>query len=176
MRRPYADWKKPWALASLGLMLLSVILRLFSYVPAGLTGFDWWVYLAIPGTASLWFCVSVVLWGRKTLIPSCLGVLGGVFYFFVKAFTFPHWWHTMLCCLLYLTVLVLYLLTATGNIPTKKLLFPLFGLPLVFHIIQDIAEYGFLHTPLDPILPESSVLAIMASLLCLAFAMEYPEK
>lgn len=172
MKLRTVSWKHPWALASLGFMLISFLLRLAAYGVAGLSGFGWWVYLGIPGTASIWFCLSILCWGRRTLIPSCLGVLGGVFYFFVKAFTFPHWWHTLLCCLLYLTVLILYLLTVTGRLPTKKLLYPLFGLPLLVHVIQDIVEYGFQGAPLDTLLPETSVLAIMASLLCLAFAME----
>ena len=172
MKLRTVDWKHPWTLAALGFMALSLILRLIGYGPAGLSGFDWWVYLGIPALSSVWFCVSVVCWGRRTLVPSCLGVLGGVFYFFVKAFTFSHWWHTLLCCILYLTVLILYLLTVTGSLPTKKLLYPLFGLLLAVHIIQDIIEYGFHGVPLDTLLPETSVLAIMASLLCLALAMD----
>ena len=120
-------------------MSFSLLARLVFYLPAGLRGFDWWVYFGIPGAASLWFPAALIIWGRKTLLPTCLSVLGGVFYFIVKAFTFAHWWHTLLCCILYLAVLVLYCLTVTGVLPSKKLLYPLFGLPLAFHLfVEDV--------------------------------------
>ncbi len=168
-----ADWKDPWALAAMGFMLLSLIVRLVYYIPEGLTGFDWWVYMAIPGFATAWLALALPLWGKRTLLPTCISVFGGVFYFIVKAFTFPHWWHTALCICLYLAVLVLYSLTVTGIIPTKKLLYPLFGLPLAFHIfVEDMINYFIPRVPLWYILPEISVLCIMAGLLCLTFAMK----
>ena len=117
----------PFALGSMLFMLLSLSARLVYYIPEQLSGFDWWVYVGIPGFATLWFPIALILWGRKTLLPTCISVFGGVFYFIVKAFTFAHWWHTTGCICLYLAVLVLYCLTVLGIIPTKKLLYPLFG-------------------------------------------------
>ena len=170
-----ANPKNGWSLASMAWMLLSAAARIIYYGPAGLTGFDWWVYLGIPTAASLLFVVFLLLWGRQTLLPTCLSVLGGVFYFVVKAFTFPSVIHTVLCCLLYLAVLVLYTLTVTGIIPTKKLLYPLFGLPLIYHLlVEDMQAYVLTDPPADlwTWLPEISVLCIMAALLCISFAME----
>ncbi|MBP3588902.1 MAG: hypothetical protein J6J51_07695 [Clostridia bacterium] len=165
--------KHPFAIISMAFMALSLIARLVYYVPEGLTGFDWWVYLGIPGFATVWFPVALLIWGRKTLLPTCVSVFGGVFYFIVKAFTFAHWWHTSLCICLYLAVLVLYCLTVTGVIPTKKLLYPLFGLPLAFHLfVEDVKNYVIPGAPFHTWLPEISVLCIMAALLCVSLAME----
>lgn len=170
-----ASPKNGWSVASMALMALSAAARLAYYGQAGLTGFEWWVYLAIPGAASLLFPVFVLLWGRKTLLPTCLPVLGGVFYFLVKAFAFPSLVHTVLCCLLYLAVLGLYTLTVAGVIPTKKLLIPLFGLPLAYHLlVEDMQTYVRTDPPADfwTWLPEISVLCIMAALLCISIAMK----
>ena len=157
-------------------MALSLLARLVYYVPEGLTGFDWWVYLGIPGFATIWFPIALLLWGRNTLLPTCVSVFGGVFYFIVKAFTFAHWWHTALCICLYLAVLVLYCLTVTGVIPTKKLLYPLFGLPLAFHLfVEDVKNYVIPGADLRTWLPEISVLCIMAALLCVSIAMEQKQ-
>jgi len=167
------DCRHPFSVLSIGFMAISLAARLIYYVPEGLTGFDWWVYLGIPGFATVWFPIALVLWGRKTLLPTCISVFGGVFYFIVKAFTFAHWWHTAGCICLYLAVLVLYCLTVTGIIPTKKLLYPLFGLPLAFHLfVEDVKNYVIPGADLHTWLPEISVLCIMAALLCLSIAME----
>ena len=51
----------------------------------------------------------------------------------------------------------------TGYVPTRKLLWPLFGLPLLYHIfVEDTQKIGW---PLHDWLPEVSVLCCMASLL-----------
>ena len=168
--------KHPFAIISMAFMALSLLSRLVYYVPEGLTGFDWWVYLGIPGFATIWFPIALLLWGRNTLLPTCVSVFGGVFYFIVKAFTFAHWWHTALCICLYLAVLVLYCLTVTGVIPTKKLLYPLFGLPLAFHLfVEDVKNYVIPGADLHTWLPEISVLCIMAALLCVSIAMEQKQ-
>lgn len=171
---PYsADLKNPWTLAAMSFMAFSVVIRLIYYIPERLTGLDWWIYLGVPGLACLWFLIALPIWGRRTLTPTCFSVLGGVWFFIMKAFTFAHWWHTALCICLYLAVLVLYKLTVTGVLPTKKLLYPLFGLPLAFHLFfEDVKNYILPRAPLWTMLPEISVLAIMAALLCLSLAME----
>ena len=165
--------RHPFAALSMAFMMVSLIARLVYYVPLRLTGFDWWVYIGIPGFATVWFPAALLLWGRKALLPTCISVFGGVFYFIVKAFTFAHWWHTGLCICLYLAVLVLYCLTVTGIIPTKKLLYPLFGLPLAFHLfVEDVKNYVIPGADLHTWLPEISVLCIMAALLCVSIAMK----
>lgn len=171
-----ADPKKPWALAAMGFLVMSLIIRLIYYIPERLSGFDLWVYILIPGFAAGWIAAALPLWGRKTLLPTCISVFGGVFFFIVKAFTFAHLWHTCLCICLYLAVLALYCLTVTGFIPTKKLLYSLFGLPLAFHLLfEDVKNYIIPKAPVWVMLPEISVLCIMAGLLCLSFAMEQKE-
>jgi len=166
-------YQHPWAILAMVFMIASVVVRLVYYVPEALQGFDWWVYMGIPSFAAGWLVLAIPLWGRKTLLPTCISVFGGVFFFIVKAFTFPHLWHTCLCICLYLAVLILYSLTVTGIIPTRKLLYPLFGLPLAFHLFfEDVKNYIIPKAPLWDMLPEISVLCIMAGLLCLSFAME----
>ena len=84
-------------------------------------------------------------------------------------------YHIILCLCLYTLVLVLYCLTVFGIIPTKKLLYPLFGLPLLYHVfIEDMKNYILAQPPVPIIewLPEISVLLIMAGLLCLSVAMK----
>lgn len=165
--------RHPFAVLSMIFMFLSLIARLVYYVPEGLGGFDWWVYIGIPGIATAWFPLALVLWGRRTLLPTCVSVFGGVFFFIVKAFTFAHLWHTVLCICLYLAVLALYCLTVTGIIPTKKLLYPLFGLPLAFHLfVEDVKNYVIPGADLHTWLPEISVLCIMAALLSVSIAMK----
>jgi len=165
----------PLAMTAMGFMALSLLARLVYYIPEQLVGFNWWIYVGIPGFATVWFPIALLLWGRHTLLPTCVSVFGGVFYFIVKSFTFAHWWHTAGCICLYLAVLVLYCLTVTGIIPTKKLLYPLFGLPLAFHLfVEDVINYVIPGASLHTWLPEISVLCIMAALLCVSVAMEKP--
>ena len=166
-----ADPKNPWSVAAMAFMTVSAAVRLIRYGGDALTGFDLWVYLIIPTIAALFFLIAIPLWGRKTLLPTCISVIGGVFFFIVKAFTFPHLWHTVLCIILYTAVLLLYCLTVLGVIPTKRLLHPLFGLPLAFHLfIEDMKNYVLTDPPADfwTWMPEISVLCIMACLLCLS--------
>ncbi|MBQ4043277.1 MAG: hypothetical protein IJD06_04700 [Clostridia bacterium] len=75
---------------------------------------------------------------------------------------------------MYLAVLVLYSLTVWGVIVTKKLLYPLFGLPLLYHIFVEDMQLYILADPRPPFtdwLPEISVLCIMGALFSAVFAM-----
>ena len=47
------NWKHPFAVGSMAFMAVSLLARLVYYVPQGLTGFDWWVYLGIPVAATV---------------------------------------------------------------------------------------------------------------------------
>ena len=108
------------------------------------------------------------------MLPLCLPVAGGVAFFVIKAFTFSSPLHTALCCALYMAVLLLTCLTFFGIVRTKYLLYPLYGLPLLVHIGMDVCELFFAAERIPPaeLVPEASVLCIMAALLCLAIAME----
>ena len=128
--------------------------------------------LALPVGACLLFAAAVLLLGRRALWVSAVPAFLGVLFFLLKARDFV-WWHRLLCTVLYLAVAVLYGLTVFG-MPIRKLLLPLFGLPLAFHLlVEDLFVRGPDYTAAQW-LQEISVLCIMASLLTAALTME-PE-
>ena len=133
------------------------------------------VHLVLPLAAVVWFILAVLLRGETKPQWTAGAVLIGIVFFILKSFTFASVLHTVLCILLYLTVLVLYSLTIFGRIPTKGLLYPLFGLPLLYHIfVEDMQIYILADPPVPFVewLPEISVLCIMASLLSVSFALQ----
>ena len=66
MKQGYcANRRHPWAVISMGFMAVSLLARLVYYVPEQLTGFDWWVYIGIPGFATIWFPLALLLWGEN---------------------------------------------------------------------------------------------------------------
>ena len=152
------------------MMAASIVIRLGYY----LTGEgDGVLQLWLPIGAAVVFLVGMALggkWGK----PACgLATLLGVAFFLLKARDFEPL-HRLLCSLLYLMVLALFILTLYGLLPTKKLLYPLFGLPLAVHVGMDLWQ-GF--SPDYPPgawggAPEVSVLCIMAGLLCLSIGLE----
>ena len=163
-----------WALASLGLMLLSSLLRLYYFLRVPQPRETHWVHLILPLAASALFICAVVFLGSRTALPTAAGVLVGVVFFALKAQSFTPL-HRTLCTILYLTVAVLYTVSVTGILPTKKLLYPLFGLPLLYHILVEDTQYYFFADPTVPViewLPEMSVLCIMAALLCVSIGMQ----
>lgn len=124
----------------------------------------------LPLGACLMFVLCVLRWGRTALWTSFFPVVLGVIFFALKADDFV-WWHQMLCALLYLLVAVLYGLTVFGVAAIRKLLIPLFGLPLLFHLfVEDLILYRTIYT-LPEWLQELSVLCIMAGLFSLSLAM-----
>ena len=157
----------------LGMMAFSVLIRMVYFAAHGGSAGHLTVHLLLPILAAVTFFV-VVLKGMPAEYTA-LGVLFGVVFFIIKAFTFASKLHTFLCVILYLLVLSLYSATVFGLLPTKKLLYPLFGLPLVYHIfVEDMQLYVFAEPPVPCFewLPEISVLLIMAGLLCLSIAMK----
>jgi len=164
----------PAAVLACIFMALSAAVRLWYYLPAGCSALTLIVHLILPVSACLIFILGIIANG-KCLIPcSVTAVVLGIVFFIVKAFSFTPV-HQALCTLLYITVLVLYTLTAAGYIPTKKLLYPLFGLPLIYHIFVEDMKLYILADPPVPVrewMPEISVLCIMAALLSQAFAMK----
>lgn len=164
---------------SLGFMTAAGIIRILYFCLTQLTPYLFWIHLLLPLSAVVLFLVTVLFWGethpRRTVISVFLGVL----FFLLKSFTFATVLHTVLCILLYLTVLALYSLTICGVIRTKYLLYPLFGLPLLYHIFVEDMRFYILADPPVPFvewLPEISVLCIMAALLALSFGIRKQEK
>lgn len=157
----------------LGMMAVSVLIRMGYFAAHGGSAGHLTVHLLLPILAAVNFFV-VGLKGMPAEYTA-LGVLFGVVFFIIKAFTFASKLHTFLCVVLYLLVLSLYSATVFGLLPTKKLLYPLFGLPLLYHIfVEDMQLYVFAEPPVPFFewLPEISVLLIMAGLLCISLGLE----
>lgn len=164
----------PWTCASLVLMLLSSGLRLCYFICVPQPVETHFVHLILPLAAATMFICAIAFFGARTALPTAIGVLVGVVFFALKAQSFTPL-HQTLCTILYLGVAVLYSLTVTDVIPTKKLLYPLFGLPLLYHIFVEDTQYYFFASPPVPFvqwLPEMSVLCIMAALLCASIALQ----
>lgn len=158
----------------LAMMAVSVLIRCVYFAVEGGSAGHLAVHLLLPVLAAVTF-FYVVLRCREHAEYTALGVLFGVVFFIIKAFTFESTLHTVLCVILYLTVLTLYTATVFGHIPTKKLLYPLFGLPLLYHIfVEDMQLYMFAEPPVPYFqwLPEISVLLIMAGLLSISLGLE----
>lgn len=158
---------------SCGFMITSALIRLCYYLSDKISPSVFWIHLFLPVMAAILF-VTGFFTGKVCQKPLFIGaVVLGILFFIVKAFSFSPL-HQILCTMLYLTVLILYTLTVLGFLPTKKLLYPLFGLPLVYHIFVEDTQLYFFADPPVPVwdwLPEISVLCIMAALLTQAVAM-----
>lgn len=157
-------------------MILSALCRFLGYwgfwsnQTAGFVTFQ----IVLPILCNLLFIVLVLYAGRRFFSLTFIPVILGVMFFIIKAFGFDSILHTILCICLYLAVAFIYTATVFGVIRTKWLLAPLFGLPLIVHIYLDrdmIASKGQT-VALAELLPEISVLCIMAALLCICVAMK----
>lgn len=136
---------------------------------AGLTA-----HVLLPLCACAMFIVCLLLCSRRALWLSFFPLLAGVVFFILRATDFA-WWHMALCTALYLLVAALYGAVVFSLLPGKKLLAPLFGLPLLFHVfVQDMILQRETMTA-SGWLQEGSVLCIMAGLLCVALAMRGEE-
>ncbi len=159
--------------------LASALIRGVYYAIAPMTCLVFWIYFVNVIAAAVWLAVSVMWFGERCPQLTVISVVMGVVFFMVKAFTFETMTHTVLCLILYTAVLVLYSLTVFGIIRTKYLLYPLFGLPLLYHIFVEDMQIYLLADPRPPFfewLPEISVLCIMAALLCISIAMRKREE
>ena len=159
--------------AGLSMLALAVAIRCVYFGVHGGSAGHLTVHLLLPILAAV--TIFAVVLRKAPAEYTALGVLFGVVFFMIKAFTFASKLHTFLCLILYLLVLLLYSATVFGLLPTKKLLYPLFGLPLLYHIfVEDMKLYVFAQPPVPYFewLPEISVLLIMAGLLCISFGLE----
>ena len=136
----------------------------------GLSAAVFWLQVALPLLANVTFLAILFRDGRDRLYRSAIPVWLGCVFFAAKALGFPSVIHTVLCLCLYALVAVLYTATVTGRVPTQKLLWLLFGLPMLYHIfVEDTQKVGW---PVHDWLPEISVLCCMAALLCVSLAMK----
>lgn len=164
----------PAARASCIFMAAAAALRLGYFLPAQTTPFVLGIHLAMPVLSAVIFLTGMALGARWVKRASIAAVVLGVLFFIIKAAGFTPL-HRAFCTLLYLTVLILFTLTVLGYLPTKKLLYPLFGLPLAYHLLVDDTRRYFFADPPVPVrewMPELSVLCIMAALLCFAVSLE----
>lgn len=160
------------------LFFISAFLRIWYYSGQENDAFTLWVQLIMPVAAAVIFLLGMSLGGKLIKPAVTTATVIGVAFFIVKATTFEPL-HQTLCTILYTAVLLLFTLTLWGYIPTKILLYPLFGLPLLYHIfIEDTKLYFFADPPV-PVwhwLPEISVLCIMAGLLFLSIGLETKKR
>ena len=150
-----------------GLLALSIALRLAWCLgwPGQLAGSRLYLHALLPLASCGLFLLCLMRFGRTRLWLSFFPAFLGVLFFLLKAASFS-WLHRLLCTLLYLAVAVF------GVAPIRKLLIPLFGLPLAYHIfVEDLILHRAVYTAAQW-LQEGSVLCIMASLLCISLAMQ----
>lgn len=165
----------PAAVVGCGFMALSALIRIIYYLADTYSPLNIMIHLILPVTAALLYVVGVCAEGKHGIPLTVAAVWIGILFFIVKAFMTFTPLHRNLCTLLYFTVLTVYTLTALGYLPTKKLLYPLFGLPLLFHIfVEDTRDYLFADPPVPYFdwLPEISVLCIMTALFCASIALK----
>lgn len=160
--------KSPAVILSGVLMLLSAGVRLGYYLPRQNDGFTLWVLLWMPVAAAALYLAGLLLGGSRAKAGAIAATAVGVTFFILKALRFTPI-HRNLCILLYCTVLCLFTATLLGLLPTKKLLYPLFGLPFLYHLlVEDPPAYLFSGLPVREWMPEISVLCIMAALFSLS--------
>ena len=155
-------------------LVLAAALRLYYYLPMIMEPAMKMLHLWLPVSAAGVFVLAFALGGAWKKPGALLSVVLGVVFFILKARNFAPL-HRTLCTILYVSVLVLFSVTLLGLLPTKKLLYPLFGLPLAYHILVEDTKYYFFADPPVPVrqwIPELSVLCIMAALLCLSVTLK----
>ena len=160
--------RRPAALLGAALFLLAAALRLFWWAWWPEAAGEGYLALAVLPAALAGALMAFLLW--ITFFPAAMGVL----FFVLKAQTFPpaqRW----LCTALYAAVAVLYGLAMAG-LPIRRLLLPLFGLPLAYHLlVEDLLLAGPGYTAAQWV-QEASVLCIMGALLAVSWAMEPAER
>lgn len=172
MRYPVALKQNAFCYLAVALMAAAIILRCAHFLPrwAETDALTLALQFFLPLLSGLLYCAAMLARGGKLYLLTILSVFLGVTFFIVKAQGFAHMWHTALCTLLYLAVFILYTLTALGVMPSLLFQKLVFGLPLIFHIVQD-TFFPSANMQSSP-LPELSVLCIMAALLLGTFALQ----
>lgn len=123
-----------------------------------------WLQILLPIAASLLLALMLLTAGKDRLYLTAVPVWMGIAFFAVKSLKFPSLMHTAAYLLLYLLAGGVYTATVTGRLPTQKLLWPLFGLPLMYRLaVEDTQK---IHLPVHEWLPELSLLCVLTALLC----------
>ena len=154
-----------WAAAAF--MALACILRgIFWYLDGGTcTALFLVTQILLPMASCVLFIVLLLACGRHNLPLTIIPVLLGCVFFVFRAVSSLGTVHMILCLCLYAVVAVLYTLTVTGYIPTKKPLWILFAAALCWHVFAEDLPALIRGMPLRAFLPEASVLCILAALL-----------
>ncbi len=171
----YIDKKSLGAYLAVAFMLLSAVIRVVYFWGREVSTDVFLIHFINVVLAAVIFAFAVIAFGERLPQLTVISVFMGVVFFVYKAFSFESVIHTFLCIILYLLILALYSFTLFGFISTKKLLYPLFALPLLYHIFVEDMQIYVLASPKPPYiewLPEISVLCIMAALLSLSFSIK----
>lgn len=157
-----------------GFMILSFIVRFCWCIlcPDRMAERGVLIHAVLPLTACVLFVVCLLVFGKRHFWMSFIPAAMGVLFFLLKAATFDSLTHQILCTVLYLSVAVLYGLTVFGILPIRRLLIPLFGLPLLYHIFVEDLIINRPFYGLSEWMQEGSVLCIMAGLLCVSFGIK----
>ena len=148
MRKETVYWvPKIGALAVLAALFMAAsgVLRVIwacgeSMVPGGV----FWFQIVLPLLVNVSFLMILFRDGRDRLYRTAIPVWLGCVFFAVKALGFPSLIHTALCLCLYALVAFLFTATVTGYVATQKLLWPLFSLPLLYHIFVEDTQKAVL--------------------------------
>ncbi len=165
------DADHPAILSSSAVMSAAVLIRALYYsffYNDSFTPLTFAVYVILPILAGFLLVLSNTLKIKSAIALANTAVVLGVVFFALKAVLDFTPLHRNLCLLLYTAVLIFYTLSVNGVIPTKKLLYPLFSLPIIYHIfVEDLPTLlsEDCTIPLIDWLPEVTVILIMTSLL-----------
>jgi len=153
----------PYAIIAAILMFFSAALSTVNYAWYSFD-FDWreiTVGFVLPVLACV--IMAVMLLSRKNnLMPTIIPMLIGVVYFALKSVRLALW-ECVLCCVLYASFAIVYILTVSGFLDSRTPLMIMSGVPLLFHVfVLDIFVYDF--SGFLSFMPELAVLFILLAL------------
>lgn len=172
--------KSFFARLSATLMALSVMFRLLGY-------WGFWnnqstdfiiTQIALPILCNLLFIAVILTIGGRFFELTVIPVILGVIFFMIKSFGMGSVIHTILCLILYIVIAFVYTSVVFGNIRTKWVFLPLFGLPFIYQLlVEDRSTLLATESAMSvgEWLPELSVLCIMLALFFITFAMKKRE-
>lgn len=185
--------KNAGAWVSAALMLAAVLLRIVlaanNWLETPLrteSAFNGWALVLLcilPVIAAVAFSAELIGHGKDRLYKTSFPVLLGAGFFIARIsymFADPacgevtHWWHLVLCILLYIAAAVIWDLTVNAyRIRTKLPAVLVFLLPLIVHLfVLDIPEWVKSGADTPALVREISILLMMASLAAAAIFMK----
>lgn len=143
----------------------------------------WWFFLSVilPVLACIIVAIRLIVNGRDHLYKTSFGVFLGVLFFVSRIIWLYKYdnsvtkiWHVILCIALYYAAFVIWDLTVNGaRLKTKLPAILVFLIPLCVHLfVLDIPVWAKGETKLFDMLPEISVLLIMAALTIASLCLE----